>query len=321
MPCARPIPAYWSKTRNPATGLRFPVFNLRDGLVDRPLRLPCQQCIFCRLNNSREKAIRCVHEASLYEQNCFLTLTYAPEHLPHLGSLDYSHPVGFMKRLRKRFSNVTIRSFGCGEYGEKLSRPHYHILLFNFDFPDKKFLKSYRGNRYYTSEILSRLWWDKKTKTSLGHAIIGALTFESAAYVGRYVTKKITGPRAQDYYQRLDEYGEYQPIEKEKPICVSLKPGIGAPWLKKYMRDTYPSDSVIIRGKEVKPPKYYDKLFAIDNPEEFLTLKQQRKNSVQKCGCLLRCHCYPENATPERMSVRETIQLIKAENLKRPIET
>ena len=40
--------------------------------------LPCGSCVSCRLAYSRSWAIRCMHEASLHDRNCFLTLTYSP---------------------------------------------------------------------------------------------------------------------------------------------------------------------------------------------------------------------------------------------------
>ena len=116
-----------------------------DGVYSS-LTLPCGQCIGCRLNYSRNWAIRCVHESSLHEHNCFITLTYNDENLPLNGSLDLKHFQDFMKRLRKKVS-VPIRYFHCGEYGSRLQRPHYHLLLFGLDFPDKKFWKMSRGKR------------------------------------------------------------------------------------------------------------------------------------------------------------------------------
>ena len=55
------------------------------------ITLPCGQCIGCRLEYSRQWAIRCMHEASMYDDNCFITLTYDNDHLPSDGSLHKSH--------------------------------------------------------------------------------------------------------------------------------------------------------------------------------------------------------------------------------------
>ena len=44
---------------------------------------------------------------------------------------------------------------------------------------------------------------------------------------------------------------------------MSLKPGIGAEWIKRYNKDVYPRDVVIARGHESKPPRYYDKFYKV----------------------------------------------------------
>jgi hypothetical protein len=133
MPCYFPITAWRSKDGKNEAGKWPVVFKPTAGYLDKELKLPCGRCIGCRLERSRQWAVRCVHEASLHEKNCFITLTYSPENLPKDGSLDVSHFQKFMKRFRKRFG-PGIRFFHCGEYGESLSRPHYHACIFGFDF-------------------------------------------------------------------------------------------------------------------------------------------------------------------------------------------
>lgn len=128
-------------------------------------------------------AVRIVHEAQMWPQNSFITLTYRPEDLPQGGSLNVEHYQLFMKKLRARNTGHKIRFFHCGEYGEKLSRPHYHAILFNYDFPDKKVFSEKNGNTIYTSELLEDIW-------GKGFCTIGDVTFQSAAYVARYVMKK-----------------------------------------------------------------------------------------------------------------------------------
>lgn len=239
------------------------MFHPRDGFYDQPVKLPCGQCIGCRLERSRQWAIRCSHEASLYDLNCFITLTYSDEHLPANRSLDYEAPVLFMKRLRERFGSG-IRSYGCAEYGEKFGRPHYHLCLFNFDFPDKRLWRNDRGHKLYTSEALSELW-------RFGFSSVGSVTFESAAYVARYVTKKVTG--------KLEE-GHYGDRKPERSICVSRRPGIGKGWFDKFGKDAYTRDFVILRGRKCRPPKYYDSQFEIAYPSDFCLIKRKRKRSA-----------------------------------------
>jgi len=268
MPCFRPLNGYRSKTVNTATGKRSIVFNPREAEIELGvIKLPCGQCIHCRLEKSRQWAMRCVHEASLYERNSFITLTYEDKHLPEGGSLHYEAPVLFMKRLREKYG-PNIRSFGCAEYGEKYKRPHYHLCLFNHDFDDKRHYKTTNGHKLYTSEELSKLW-------KYGFSTIGDLTFESAAYVARYVTKKQTGKQASERVNELT--GEVTEIVPEKGVCISRRPGIGRTWLEnniKYIKD---HDAVIIRGIKMRPAKYYDTIWEKTDPENYEQTKAKRK--------------------------------------------
>lgn len=188
MACYSPVTGYRAKQPNPITKKRSVVFNTRDGVQDETVTFACGQCIGCRLERSRQWAIRCVHEASQHERNCFVTLTYDDKHLPADRSLKLRHFQNFMKKLRKKYG-AGIRFFHCGEYGEKFRRPHYHALIFNHDFDDKILWSKNRGSPLYISESLDSLW-------EFGFATIGDVTFESAAYVARYITKKVNGELA-----------------------------------------------------------------------------------------------------------------------------
>jgi hypothetical protein len=265
-----------------------------------PVSIPCGQCIGCRLERSRQWAVRCVHEASLHERNCFITLTYDPDHLPENGTLVMEHFQLFMKRLRKEFG-AGIRFFHCGEYGEKQGRPHYHAALFNFDFPDKVFLRrTPRGDVCWSSASLQRLWGKGRTE-------LGSLTFESAAYIARYITKKQLGKGAQAHYEgRKPEY-----------TTMSRKPGIGKGWLEKWTADVYPVDRVVLKrgGRmiEMRPPRFYDVSFELDDPETFATVKRNRKRAAEEFGHSGEC-------AGSRLLVRREVQERKLLLLKRGYE-
>ncbi|HGJ5877695.1 MAG TPA: hypothetical protein ACHBZ9_01075 [Arsenophonus nasoniae] len=297
MSCYKPITGYRSKAGRNENGAWPIVFSSDKGYLDMPVEVPCGQCIGCRLERSRQWAVRCMHEASLHEDNCFITLTYDEEHLDDHASLNKRDFQLFMKRLRKRFGEG-IRYFHCGEYGELLQRPHYHACLFNFDFPDKTLWTVRNGVRLYRSEALEELW-------PFGYSSIGSVTFDSAAYVARYITKKITGDNADEYYQgREPEY-----------ITMSRKPGIGAKWLEKYTEDVYPLDKVVLQtskgAKLAKPPRYYDKIYDLSNPSEFerIRAKRVRKASV-----------HSEDNTYERLAVREKVHQLRSKQLIRSYE-
>jgi len=312
MPCYHPLKGYRSRVLNPS-GKRSIVFNPSQGFLDQPLTVPCGQCIGCRLERSRQWAIRCHHEASLHEKNCFITLTYAPEHLPSVSVIHTrktyqylvkKHFQDFMKRLRFHYG-TGIRYFHCGEYGEKNARPHYHACLFNFDFPDKELWRNVHKNKLYTSEILGRLW-------PFGFSTIGDVTFESAAYVARYITKKITGPNAISHYNDHDPCtGEIFAERIPEYTTMSLKPGIGAGWMQKYHADVYPKDEIIMREKKLKPPKYYDKIFDQYDPQQFNKIKQKR---------IALAKTKEEHNTPVRLACRERNKQLAAKKLIRSYE-
>lgn len=260
--------------------------------------VPCGQCIGCRLDYSRSWAIRMVHEAQIYQDNCFITLTYDPLHLPDDNSLKLKHFQDFMKRFRKKYGEG-IRFFHCGEYGSQNGRPHYHAIIFNFDFPDKELWKIRDETRLYTSKSLETLW-------PFGFSTVGDVTFESAAYVARYVTKKVNGDMSKEHYSRIHpETGELYQLKKEY-TTMSRMPGIGKPWYDKFKTDVYPSDEVIIRGKAIKPPRYYDKLYENENFEQMVIIKAKRIANAQINAF---------DNTEARREIKEHIKMLKAEKL------
>lgn len=317
MPCYSPLNAYRSKTINPATGKRSLVFSISQGFKDMPVSVPCGQCIGCRLERSRQWAIRCMHEATLYKNNCFITLTYSPENVPQHNTLVKKHFQDFMKRLRFKFDHPynnsfciqqkNVRYYMCGEYGEKNDRPHYHACLFNFDFPDKTIPKNLRqtSNPLYVSPTLDELW-------PFGFHSIGDVTFQSAAYTARYITKKITGKSSLYHYDTWDERGEI--LSERLPEYTNMSKqngGIGKGWYEKYSSDVYPSDFLIVNEKKIKPPKYYDRLLEKIWPLAAKEIKIKRVELAKKNSA---------NNTAARLNVREFIQNDKLKRLKRSYE-
>jgi len=293
MPCYHPILAYRSKDVNPGTGRRSLVFNPRLAYSDLTVTIPCGQCIGCRLSHSRDWAVRCVHEASLYPDNCFITLTFNDGHLNPTGTLVKRDFQLFMKRLRKKFpvDPPGIRYYHCGEYGDLLKRPHHHACLFNFDFPDKVLHSRKGGINLYRSAALEKLW-------TFGYSTIGQVTFDSAAYVARYILKKQTGKSSSSYYKAL-----LPPY-----TTMSRKPGIAKQWFDQFKTDVYPSDLVVMRNNlKCRPPRYYDTLYDVINPAAMLVLKNKRiraaKNNL--------------DGSAERLVVKEQCAKARLKQLKR----
>lgn len=295
MPCFKPLAAVMFE--NLDTGKKKIIFpeglqsSFRNGNLklgkekyseNEVVMLPCGRCIGCRIEKSRQWAVRCMHEASLHEENCFLTLTYNDENLPKDGSLVKKDMQDFVKRLRYYFSDRKIGVFYCGEYGDNFSRPHYHACIFNLDFSDKIKFKRIGENWIYVSEMLGKIW-DK------GYHAIGDLTFESAAYVARYCTKKVTGIKAEEHYKgRQPEFAQ-----------MSKRPAIGKRWFEKYGKsDIYAYDECVMNGVCSKPPRYYDKLLEKVDAEKLQKVKDARK---EKASVKL------DDNTHRRLVVREKV--------------
>lgn len=257
--------------------------------------VPCGQCIGCRLERARQGAIRSVHEAQMHENNCFITLTYNEDCVPRLPdgqlTLYQKHMADFNKRFRERIK-VPIKNIYTGEYGDEFDRPHFHQLTFGYDFPDKYLWRTRSGHRFYRSPLLESLW-------KFGNCEIGDITFESAGYVCRYVTKKILGDIAEEHY------------DGRRPEFIVYSNGIAKEWFEKFKDDIYPNDEIVLRGLKMKPPRYYDRLFDIEDPAQMRKIKLEREQ---------RALTHADNNTPERLSVRETVQLARFKQLKRGYE-
>lgn len=298
MPCDFPLKGY----RTPPGSDQPITFNPLKALNStNPIDLPCGRCTGCRIDKSRDWAIRCMHEAQMHPSNSFITLTYADEHVPD----DYSVYVRtlqlFMKRLRKSLKTSTVRFFGCGEYGDRFYRPHYHAIIFNHDFPDRKFLKfTDTGERLYTSEKLLDVW-------PYGYNTIGDVTFKSAAYCSRYVLKKQVGDKADEHYWRLNPFTMQMVRQQPEFATQSRMPGLGLSWFYKYKADVFPSDFVVVDGNKLPVPRYY--LTKLAEEEQELIKKARSKNRPTKA----------ERAKP-RLQARAEVRDSRLSQLKRNLK-
>lgn len=292
MPCYKPLQAYKAKFEKTANGKSRIYFGKNSPPVSNdPIEVPCGRCIGCRLERTRQWAVRIVHEASLHNANSFLTLTYAPEHLPYGGTLVKPHLQNFFKRLRRRLEPKRVRYFAAGEYGDKRGRPHYHVCLFGEDFSaDRVKVGESKGYPLFQSRFLSEVW-------KYGDHFIGDVSHDSAGYTAQYCVKKINGDMAQDHYSRIVEStGELIQLEPEFMVC-SLKPGIGQGWYERYREDFERRGTAVYKGREMRAPKFYDKLHERFDPESFERVKAERIAAAEA----------DLNNSPERLAVRERI--------------
>lgn len=264
--------------------------------------LPCKKCIGCRLEKSRQWATRLIHETSFHKSAVFLTLTYDQKNIPIDGSLKKEHLRTFFNDLRGRnsyYGKDKIKYFACGEYGDQTGRPHYHAVLFGdiglYDAESSPARPSRSGNPQYSNSRLSEVW-------TFGEHTISEHNFETAAYVARYILKKISGaPSAAHYGDRIPEF-------------QSSSNGLGKGHAEKWLGDIYPSDHVVLPGRgEFMPPPYYDRVLEKIDPALFARVKQKRQEAQEP----LTSRDDLVEVFTERLMVEEVRTIITDETLKR----
>lgn len=316
MPCYHPTNAYRLEGRR---GLSFHASDAAHAVES--FKVACGQCHGCRLDRASSMGLRCLHEAKMQiggmPNNQFVTLTYNNENLPEHGVLLKEHIQKFMRDLRDyvhrhidppqgenesletyRARLSRIRYYACGEYGPKDWRPHYHLIIFGFRFPDlKRAGKGKSGMQLFQSDLLDKIW-------GKGFGNIGDVTFKSASYVARYCMKKINGVAAEKHYGRVDlETGEIYKLPKEFAL-MSLKPGIGESWFRKYGDQVKNFDYVVVDGRKVPVPKYYDRLLV--RMAGWMALEKHK--DVRKA----KAEEHADNNTPERLAVREVVSIARS---------
>lgn len=310
--------------------IRKYIFPLRESQFQM---IPCGQCLACRLDYSRQWAIRCMLEAKYHTYNIFLTLTYDDAHVPlcdvidkNTGQILHGYQAlkrkdltDFIKRMRAYWSNhydpvsgqgvnfacdsPLLRFFYCGEYGERSHRPHYHLIVFNCQVPDLEVIKTSRaGYKVFTSQIIQKLW-------GCGFVTIGAVNFNSCAYVAKYMLKKLKG---RDKREQQQCFGHYFPANLDASpegrrgagcsappdhaglvdglpvefVGSSRRPGLARLHFEKNSDRIYSSDRVYYVSNdeiaESQPPKYYDRLFRdFHGDDAYAKIAEKREKNAQ----------------------------------------
>lgn len=185
-------------------------------------RYGCGRCLPCKSNRRRVWTTRLLLESLISPISMFITLTYSDENLPDGHTLVLSHGQNLIKRLRMRIHPRTVRYFIVGEYGDRTSRPHYHILLFG-DFTIEEVEKSWTlGDIYPNSKHLER------------DPTLGSVTPQSIAYVVSYVMKQ-TNP-----LEIAELKGRFPPFAR-----MSLRPAIGVGAVKAILAAYVPQKALL----------------------------------------------------------------------------
>ncbi|QCS36260.1 replication initiator protein [Capybara microvirus Cap1_SP_192] len=270
-----------------------------DALFEDSDVIPCGKCIGCRLDYSRQWTTRLMLELPYHNEAWFLTLTYNDDVLPTNlvdvdGEIKVTHSLvkkdfqNFIKRLRNYFPDKSISYYCCGEYGSRSFRPHYHAILF-FDSPLQDYVfpsgdsnknvlhKVQDGYFYFINPLIDKLWYrSDMPDRSAGFHYITQVNWDTCAYVTQYVTKKLNGSAA-DVYDRLHLEPEFS--------LISQKPALGRRYYDEHKDDIYTTYFIGISSnskyRQVKPPRYYDNLFDVDNHDTLQVLKEERRSIAE----------------------------------------
>lgn len=210
-----------------------------EGVRRFSVKIACGHCWQCRRESSLDTAVRAQHESHYWTHSFFLTLTYDNLHLPKNSSLSRPHITAFVRELKR---NMDIMIFGCGEYGGKFGRPHYHLILFS--------------NHDIHSEEYQKHW-------SFGHIDVGECTPASIAYVCKYSVKKVLGPAAHSYYADRGIIPEFGIFPK--------RPAMGRKWLEDNLQHIISNNFVYYNNSKRRIPRYYKKILAALKPEAALS--------------------------------------------------
>ena len=319
MSCYHPIAGYPDFSSVTDNGKR--VYKL-NGRYDPELKridpyyisIPCGRCIGCRLDYSRAWADRMMLELDHSKKAVFLTLTYDNDHVPFTEQ-EYTGEFGcfslnkrdlqlFFKRLRKQFKGYEIRFYAVGEYGTNTFRPHYHAIVFGLgleDFRDRKLLGSNElGQPHFKSDYLASIWQN-------GFCVIADVSWETMAYVSRYVQKKVYA----GYNFLTDQFDAVPEFS-----LMSRRPGIGGYYMQDHP-ELFDYSVIHVKGcpKDIQIPRYFMKKLELTEPDLFAKIQDERKKFSED-HILLKMQ-QTDLSFLEQLEVEENDKLMRTAVLKR----
>lgn len=273
-----------------------------NGIERTLIYAPCGRCIACRRDRRMDYTVLQCLEASLHEDNWFITLTYDDTKYPFdVRSLRHDELSSFNELMRKfcKYHGATYRFFGCGEYGDLKRRPHYHLSVFGLpahlldledegDIVDSRrhglscgVLRTFKhpqldenGNPYWQSKVISDRWL-------YGNHMIYRANKDTFQYVAGYVTKKLFGDLAKK--ERLDGL--------ENEYSCQSRPSIGFPWYWKYKNylsvvdgDRLVNDCITATGlPDWRVPRVMRRWQERYEPEKYDVLKYWQHMNFTEC--------------------------------------
>ena len=94
------------------------------------------------------------------------------------------------------------------------------------------------------------------------------------AYVARYVIKKQKGKGSKEYYENLGVKPEF--------VRMSRRPGIAREWYEENKDKIYETDEIFLSDgkgnlRQLKPARYFDRLYDNYKPEQLEEVKARRR--------------------------------------------
>lgn len=216
----------------------------------------CGKCIFCRKRKATELALRCVLHASIYKQNCFLTLTYDEKKDGYHNEFNYPDIQDFKKSLREFVSSgeycdlrtkkikrrrlpkeyrQKIEIFNVHEYGRN-GKKHWHLVVFGWKPEDCRPFSGNGGFPLSTSRDLSKIW-------PHGFHTIGDVSLASAMYQAQYTQKDFQYSHAGTSRRSHSKHS-----------------GIARPYFERHYEQILRLGFVPFGGKKAPVPRYFLKL-------------------------------------------------------------
>lgn len=285
----------------------------KSPFMKQGMKLPCGHCAACKVQRTREWAIRLAHEASTSDGSSFITLTYNDLNVPLDWNISKRELQLYFKRLRKGLGNRKLRYYAVGEYGDAENvnsdltraaassasgpargRPHYHILLFGLDALEHEFLGSQSmcciGGPAYEA------WNDK------GFVYVGNVNYKSARYVAGYIHKKMYGKAALD-------------VDYEQPFSLVSR-GIGKDYCLSREKQLRENLFVTMNGVKHSLPRYYVKLLGLEADMQ----EKAEESNEEKQAYYEEKYAGTCRPSKEKIAMSTVMQLAIAEGVNRNIE-
>lgn len=214
------------------------------------MSVPCGKCRACRIARAREWSMRVMHECESWDASSFATMTYDDAHMPGSNGLEKRDFQLFIKRLRRGLGERRMKYYGCGEYGDRFGRPHYHAILFGVDQSEKA--------------LVEEAW--SEDGQPIGWTMLGSVSWDSARYVADYVHKDT----------RKEMYGGREP-----PFSLKSQ-GLGKDWADANAEQLRANGRTSVHGSTVGLPRYYIDRVGVPRSERIAHAEAREAEQLQE---------------------------------------